>query len=266
MALSLSQTAYLASILRPGMRVASFGYPDIIAPPEGIERMVGDKLSSLVHRADSKEICRRHGLKERPIPDAQSLFSLLDCKLDVYDIVAERGCELLCDLNEPFAPDETGTKMVGRNEISWATPKRYDIVLDVGTAEHCFNIGQALMNMAAMAKAGGYIIHENPFCSGNHGFYGLNPTLFHDFYTQNGFEILECMLVTRDGRKADVPRDTRFRFVGEESNVFAVARRVEIRPFVYPVQSKYAHLIPDAGVVRAKRDADASGDRSNAHG
>ena len=237
MALSLSQTAYLSDILKPGMRVASFGYPDIIAPPESIERMVGHKLSSLAHRADSKEICRRHGLQERPIPDAESLFSLMDCNLDVYDIVRERGCEHLCDLNFPLPMDKFPNLIYAG----------YDIVLDVGTAEHCFNIGQALINMADMAKEGGYIIHENPFNCGNHGFYNLNPTLFHDFYGQNGFDVMECMLVTRDGRQATVPHAARFKFVVEELNVFCVARRTAIRPFVFPVQSKYAHLIPAAG-------------------
>ena len=248
MALSLSQTAALQSMLDAGMRVAAMGYPDVIAPLTMLDEWLGDKVSELQYRQDSETICNRHGLRQRQIPDAHSLFSLLGCKLDVYDIVRERGCEIILDLNEP---------MDGQQQ--------YDIVLDVGTVEHCFNIAQAVMNMAQMVKEGGYIIHENPFNCGNHGFYNLSPTLFHDFYTQNGFEVLECMLASRDGRQAVVPRTGRFKFVAEELNVFCVARRTTIKPFVYPVQSKYAHSIPDAG-GRAKRDADASGDRRNEHG
>ena len=241
MALSISQTAYLASILKPGMRIASMGYPDIIVPVED--------SSGLQYREDSEAICKRHGLAQRKIPDAHSYFSLKDCELDVYDIVAERGNEIILDLNYPNVSRET-----------------YDIVLDVGTAEHCFNIGQALMNMAAMVKEGGYILHENPFNCGNHGFYSLNPTLFHDFYVQNGFEIKECMLVSRDGRQAIVPQTGRFKFTAEELNTFCVARRMEVIQFVFPVQSKYAHLIPVAGAPRAKRDADVSGERRITHG
>src|SRR3990167_2047694 len=103
MALSISQTEALACILKPGMRVASMGYPDMIAPIEMIEQMLGDKKEFVRSHTDSFDICRRHGLVRRLIPDAHSFFRTLDCELDVYDIVQERGCEILCDLNSPFA-------------------------------------------------------------------------------------------------------------------------------------------------------------------
>lgn len=80
MALSISQTAALAKILKPGMSIASLGYPDLIAL---IENMY---MSGLEYRDDSEAICKRHGLKNRPIPDAHSFFELQGCKLDVYDI------------------------------------------------------------------------------------------------------------------------------------------------------------------------------------
>ena len=229
MALSVSQTVALHGLLKPGMKVASMGYPDIIMPFATIEHLFGS-CNDIAFREDSEEICKRHGLKpSQRIPDAHSLFGLLGCELHVYDIVRERGCEIICDLNEPLD-----------------RAFNYDIVLDVGTAEHVFNIGQAMKNMASMVKMGGYIIHENPFCMGNHGFYGLNPTFFADFYAVNGFELLECKLVNRQGDAYSVPPTKRFRAVGEEMNVFAMARRVVIQTFVWPVQSKYAGLIPAA--------------------
>lgn len=233
MALSLNQTVALKEILKPGMRVAAMGYPDIVAPMEVVSVLLGEKLPELQYREDSGVICKRHGLALRKIPDAESLFRLLGCKLDVYDVVQERGCEILCDLNTAW---------------NHAYPENhYDVVLDVGTAEHCFNIGHALLNMAAMVKEGGYIIHENPFNCGNHGFYNLNPTLFVDFYEANGFKVSECKLVSRDG-EAQVPHTKRFRFTQQEVNTYAMAQRVEVRPFVFPVQSKYAAIIPAAGV------------------
>lgn len=210
------------------------GYPDIIAPPELLKELIGDRR--VEYRADSEAICKRHGLALRQIPDAHALFKVLGCELYVYDVVQERGCEILCDLN---LPQQIGLDL-------------YDVVLDVGTAEHCFNIGQALKNMAGAVKLGGYIVHENPFNCGNHGFYSLNPTLFHDFYTQNGFKVLDCRLVNRNGGECKVPHTKRFRFVEQEVNTFALAQRTEIRSFVAPVQSKYANLIPAAGGHRAK--------------
>jgi len=226
MALSISQTRAVLPMLKTGTKIASLGYPDIIAQvPE---------VAGLRYREDSEAICNRHGLPFHPIPDAHSFFELHGCSLRVYDIVRERGCEVILDLNGRIDPILK----------AWG----YDIVLDVGTLEHCFNIGQAVINMAGMVKHGGYIIHENPFNWGNHGFYGLQPTFYADFYRANGFEIVELCLTTRGGAKASIPHGKRFRFTEEEVNTFCIAKRVAMQPFVYPTQFKYAKLIPAAGV------------------
>lgn len=249
MALSLNQTAALGRILKPGMRVASMGYPDIIAPLEMIDKLIFVVQKPLAdvqpfHMSeDSMQICARHGIPYRQIPDAHSLFAELGCKLDVYDVVAERGCEILCDLNEIG---------MGISYTRGGIHACYDVVLDVGTAEHCFNIAQAMMNMAGLVKLGGYIVHENPFNCGNHGFYNLNPTFYADFYAANGFKMLTCFLAGRDGSQMAAPHTKRFRFTAEEKNTFAMAQRTNIQPFVMPVQSKYANVIPAAGADRAK--------------
>jgi len=213
------------------------GYPDLIAPFHYFEEMLGEKIHALEYRKDSAAICKRHGLQDIAIPDAESFFKLMGCELDVYDIVQERGCEILCDLNYPGHPK---------------TIKHYDIVLDVGTLEHCFNISQAIFNMAGLVKLTGVIIHENPHQMGNHGFYNLNPTFFADFYQANGFELLDCRLVTRNGDGAEVPWTKRFKSPPAECNVFAMARRLRLQSFVFPMQSKYVSVIQDAAVDRAR--------------
>lgn len=230
MALSITQTEALGRILKPGMDVASMGYPDMIAPLPPID--------GLAYRADSAAICKRHGIPLRQIPDAHSYFAAQGCGLDVYDIVQERGDEILCDLNQPMVASFT-----------------YDIVLDVGTLEHCFNVAQAIFNMASLVKDGGYIIHENPFLMGNHGFYGMQPTFYADFYAANGFELLECKLADRKGMSADVPRTQRFKFVEHGVNTFALAKRVKVQPFVWPTQSKYVKLYADAGLSGGTKEA-----------
>lgn len=238
MALSISQTAALATIIKSGMRVASMGYPDLIAPPEMIEEILGANIHQLKYREDSASIAKWHGVKHR-IPDAHSFFFLQGTELDVYDIAEHRGGEIIVDLNYPFNHHRILQHRIGT----------YDIVLDVGTVEHCFNVARAVMNMASLLKKDGIIIHENPYNCGNHGFYNLNPTWYADFYmTNNGFELMHCRLVTKDGRSAVISPIRRFKFIAEEANVFAMARRVEIKPMVYPMQSKYAGSIPAAGV------------------
>ena len=98
---------------------------------------------------------------------------------------------------------------------------------------------------------GGYIIHENPHSGwSNHGFYSFHPTLFHDFYTTNGFSVEQCLLVARNGETQVPPSLTkRFGVSGTaDLNVFCVAKRTKIQSFVFPVQTKYAESIPAAEV------------------
>lgn len=225
MALSVEMTKALLPRLKNGARIASIGYPDMIAPLDLFEPYLD--VRSLEYRKDSEAICKRHGLAFRGIPDAESVFKMLGTELDVFDIVKERGCEIRYDLNEP--------------QCAWDF--RYDFVLDVGTLEHCFNIGQAALNMVNLLKVGGIILHENPFNWGNHGFYGLNPTWYADFYGQRGFKLHECKLVTKDGRTAEIPLTKRFKFTEEEVNIFALAERTEIRTIAWPMQTKYAKMI-----------------------
>lgn len=241
MALSSALLVRLMERLKPGAGIASFGYPDIISPLKEVELILGAKFYGLKYREDSQAICARHGLEDRRVPDAASFFALLGCALDVYDIVAERGCEKILDLNDPLP--------VGK-------PLQYDFILDVGTMEHCMNIGQAAKNMASMLKVGGFILHENPYNMGNHGFYNINPTWYADFYSQQGFKLRALEMVVRNDPAngtyiGGVHGTKRFTYLKSEANVVAVAERTEMLAIRWPHQSKYkktiaAHAAPAA--------------------
>lgn len=223
MALNPVMLVKLLGKLREGDAIASMGYPDILLPPEKLRDLLGERILQLRYRPESEQICKRHGVARHDVPDAESLFELYGASLDVYDIVEERGCEIVCDLNYPFPAQACG---------------QYDYVLDVGTLEHCFNAPQALVNMAALVKVGGVVMHENPFNWGNHGFWSVNPTLFHDFYTDNGFEVVDCTLV-RGEDVYEVPLTGRFKFMDGEANLLTIAVRVAEQDFVFPQQTKY---------------------------
>lgn len=225
MALNPLMLIKLCGKLKEGDAIASMGYPDIIFPPDDLAELLGDKLPGLKYREDSEKICKRHGIPLRQIPDAESLFGLYGASLDVYDIVEERGCEIVLDLNHPFPANAC---------------EQYEYVLDVGTLEHCFNIPQALVNMACLLKVGGIVMHENPFNWGNHGFYNLNPTLFYDFYGDNGYQVLECKLLPRGANEIwEVPATKRFVYTDKEANLFTIVARTEVREITFPTQSKY---------------------------
>ena len=222
MALSSYMMQELMKRVRPGQRIASLGYPDIIITPDEVSGIVGNVSLKYL----GKEVSKRHNVNYL-IPEAVHFFKTLGIELDVYDVVKERGCEIICDLNFPI------------NSL-----KDYDVVIDVGTMEHCFNIGQAMMNMASLVKLNGFILHENPYNWGNHGFYNLNPTLFTDFYEQNGFELLSCILIeSKEKTVNQAPRTERFLINGGECNLITVAQRKEIKEFTYPIQTKYKKLL-----------------------
>jgi SAM-dependent methyltransferase len=75
----------------------------------------------------------------------------------------------------------------------------YSLILDGGTIEHIFDVRQVLANIVQMLKPGGCVVHISSY-SIDHGFYGLSPCLFHDFYSANGFEDFSCHVLQVDFR------------------------------------------------------------------
>lgn len=212
------------------LEIVSLGYPDILCSPEQFAHILGPEVASRLRpRPDSDSIARWHGRQGMPIVEAAQLFAELGHRLSVIDITRARGDEILLDLNHPAPADMLA---------------RYDLVLDTGTLEHCFNIGQALMNVAGMVRAGGFILQATPLNMFNHGFYNACPTLFHDFYGSNGFEMLwlHAVFPHAEGVAAvDLPAHGRFQLPPEmrDGVMIGLARRPAVQPLHFPIQTKY---------------------------
>ncbi len=58
----------------------------------------------------------------------------------MVDLVASRGGERILDLNGPLEADLVGG---------------FDVVLDAGTMEHCFNVGQAVRKSWTWPRSAG---------------------------------------------------------------------------------------------------------------
>lgn len=192
--------------------ILSLSYPDLVMTKEACEEVTGIKPTKF------NDSHKWHGLTE-PLPETLDVFEQLGSQLTCIDIVASRGVETVTDLNFPH---ELG---------------QYDLVLDCGTTEHCFNIGQALLNAANAVKLGGYIMHTPPLSMVNHGFYCLQPTLFYDFYTQNGWEIL-AMSGEVNNKWFDVDALQRI-LVPQEASLFILAQKNSEQELKFPMQSKY---------------------------
>lgn len=195
--------------------VLSLGYPDLLLTREQLYDVTGLKSSLFTSHGDWHKF-------EGDIPETYHIFDKLGAKLECVDIAKVRRDEKIVDLNYP---QELGS---------------YDLVIDPGTIEHCFNVAQALMNAANAVKEGGTIYHGSPMSMVNHGFYNFNPTLFYDFYVQNGFSVEMSANIQNVKEEPLTGAHCTNRFaVIPECMLMVIAKRKRFQTLKYPTQSKY---------------------------
>jgi hypothetical protein len=69
--------------------------------------------------------------------------------------------------------------------------ERFDLTLNIGTAEHIFNVYQFFKTAHDLTVAGGLMMHSSPFLGWpDHGFFNFQPTFYFDLARANGYEIL----------------------------------------------------------------------------
>ena len=212
MALPLYAIKLLAPHLK-GAKVLCLGYPDLLATPQDIEEIFGVVSTRFTNRG------AWHTGSREPLPETVELFDQLGASFECVDITRDAGVEKIADLN---APHDLG---------------KFDLVIDPGTIEHCFNIGQAVLNAANAVRLGGRIFHIPPMTMLNHGFYNICPTMLFDFYTQNGWTVEH--LESRDGTGNVKMHSTgRFR-APPEASLYCISRRDSDKELRFPVQTKY---------------------------
>jgi hypothetical protein len=142
------------------------------------------------------------------------------------DLYTHQNPDIIADLNKPI--DE---KFYGK----------YDCVLDGGTMEHIFSPADVLYNSVRLLKVGGRIIHLNPLTGWiNHGFYQISPTLYYDFYSENGFNKMDHRIRYDDKyRKTNGKNFPKDMFHKKVLQLFTAIKIKEIENFVIPIQGKY---------------------------
>lgn len=196
-------------------RALSAGYPDLLVRWEDIP---GHEQMNATPRPDTKELQEHHSWPW-PMYDTSHILQWLGLELNVIDISVQEGSEKVIDLNFPQDLGE------------------FDLVIDPGTTEHCFNIAQAAVNLAASVKVGGFISQAIPMAMFNHGYYNLNPKWFLDFYGCNGFEVQR--LVIRDKNRLAEPLERKARYMGIPDNavLICLAKRVKRVAFSWPIDA-----------------------------
>ena len=152
----------------PGGRVLQLGRQDIELKPRHVAEII-DRYKLNPPARGKGEI------------DDQFLFRLAGFdRVESLDVSSYEGADFVFDMNEPVPPHMHGL---------------FDMIFDGGTLEHVFNFPQALKNIHDMLKVGGVIVHAAPTNNlVDHGFYMFSPTLFWDYYTANGYDMVDCLL------------------------------------------------------------------------
>jgi len=206
MAVDLLNLGLIISLVRQHRprRILAFGHPEILV--------------------DDDEIQWRFGLRG-DTGKAHGLLSQLDATLMVLDRRRVTGVDEAVDLGFPLPESHCLS---------------YDMVLDSGTTEHVFNVGQLFVNIVNALHVGGIVYYCNPLAMFNHGYWNISPVAYHDFYRANGFEILRIDLQIR-GEFIPLERERRFKMENDgKALMVCVARKVRDVPSItFPMQAKY---------------------------
>lgn len=126
----------------------------------------------------------------------------------------------------------------------------FNLIVDSGTLEHIFDVKSVMANTVKITKIGGYVLHLTPTNNFlNHGFYQISPTLFYDFYTANGFKVIESYITESKGTY------TRFHKYDQKTNnvfynplsrlgtVFLVKKIKNVDKIKSPTQFAYSKIL-----------------------
>ncbi len=228
--------------LRKPYKFLFLAYNDVHAPDQYyIDHYGKDALSKLEKRPNTNRLKAIHGCGDDVslVPTMKSVIQLIfkgEVEFDIFDFEIYEGSEIRIDLNDPV-PEKFH--------------QQYDAVVDQGTTEHIFDYPQVLRNCATLVKKNGYIFHGVPMNLPNHGFYNISPTLYYDFYEDNGFTSVycqgKCVVKKKDGSKAliniNMHKHQRFslaEFKGLEIILYyVVKKRTQVTQYVNPIQRKY---------------------------
>lgn len=198
-----------------GAVVLCLSYPDLAMPVQEVRKELGIEPTAFT------DFGKHHKLDYK-LAETREAFELAGARQVAFmDIQPSRGCETVIDLNQKLAFDGA-----------------WDLVIDPGTLEHCFNIGQAFDNAWRAVRVGGHIVHVHPLQMINHGFWNICPTALVDFYAANGGELIELLAADRAHKEITINPTRRFH-IQEEAVLYSKFRKAEARPLVWPSQTRY---------------------------
>lgn len=152
------------------------------------------------------------------------------------------------------AIDLNGTPQALRQDLNHplALPRRYHAVLNLGTAEHVFNVAQVMKSIHDHTLPGGLMVHGLPFAGWvDHGFYSFNPTFYWDLAAANGYAMLACVYAELNplkliqlARREAILDMAKGGQIGRNALIYAFLRKPEAdAEFRIPEQGYYAKAV-----------------------
>lgn len=187
-----------------------------------------------------RQIAKEHAMKsaEVDIVNAKELYALLG--YSNYKCIDASGGNnaILFDLNK---------EIIEQHLFS----EKYDLVTNLGTAEHCFNQFAVFKNLHDLCKPGGVIVHALPAQGNvNHGFYNYHPRFFLDLAVANSYEVLNLSFTV--DYKSTLIKYTKAEFQKWDSHdilFYAVLRKVGDAPFCTPFDGMFTKISKVSGYV-----------------
>ena len=160
------------------------------------------------------------------------------------------------------AIDYNGTAQALRLDLNQPIDlqRQFDVVMDLGTAEHIFNVAQFFKTLHDHTRPGGVMVHGLPFAGWvDHGFYNFNPTFYWDLAAANGYAVrvavyaelapLRLESLPNRERILEMARDGK---IGRNALIYVMLQRpADARPFRIPTQGYYARAAVSPEVATA---------------
>lgn len=130
--------------------------------------------------------------------------------------------------------------------------RQFHMVLNLGTAEHVFNIAQVFKTIHDHTLPGGIMMHGLPFSGWvDHGFFNFNPTFYWDIAKANNYTLmlavyaeLTPLKLIKINERESILEMAKNKQIGQNSLIYVVLRKPEqVAEFRIPLQGYYAQAI-----------------------
>jgi hypothetical protein len=126
--------------------------------------------------------------------------------------------------------------------------EQFDLTLNIGTAEHIFNVYQFFKTAHERTITGGLMMHSSPFTGWpDHGFFNFQPTFYFDLARANGYEVLSFICARLDPfeyvqvrNHEEIPQLIQAGKIPAGSHINVMFRKTVDAEFVVPMQAYYA--------------------------